>query len=203
MQTKPSERFWQRFNTLLAITLLFILPAGSWWYLSQGLDYRRDSLSEMKDFGPIGDFTGTDQVNRPFRMSEQHGKALVVQFLPPDRTEAAYRTERLGKVFESFQDTEDVLFLSIAPADSLLPSREQAIRLGIDDARRWRLLTFPDTSLERISTQVFGLADAADQRLVLADTSLTMRRYYNIRENEDMGRLVEQIAIVIPKQRRR
>jgi hypothetical protein len=77
------------------------------------------------------------------------------------------------------------------------------VRLGITDASIWRLLTAPDTTLQRLSTQVFGLEGPADQRLVLADTSLTMRRYYDVGVNEDMGRLVEQIAIVIPKQRRR
>lgn len=33
------------------VFMLFVLPAGSWWYLSSGYNYRKDNLEQLKEKG--------------------------------------------------------------------------------------------------------------------------------------------------------
>jgi hypothetical protein len=186
----------------LVVVLLFVLPAVSWLYLHQGLDYRKKSISELKDLGKAGNFELKNQKNLPVSQGLLRGKVTVAQFLPADLAEGKAKVERLAGIHENFDDTEDVLFLSFVPKDTTFSLLELARQLNIRDDNQWFLMYADSAQMAELSSLVYRPADPMNE-LILVDTSLTIRKYYDIRQNAAMGRLVEHISIVIPEQKRR
>jgi hypothetical protein len=194
-----SRRF---ITSAVVMILLFVLPAVSWIYLRQGLDYRKKSLSELKDLGKTGNFELKNQKNLLVSPGLLRGKVTVVQFLPSDPAEGKAKVERLAGIHENFDDTEDVVFLSFVPKDTTVSLLDLARRLNIKDDNQWFLMYADSAELAGLTSSVYRPADPQHE-LTLVDTSLTVRKYYDIRQNAAMGRLVEHISIVIPEQKRR
>jgi hypothetical protein len=130
------------------------------------------------------------------------GRVSVINFLPADKQQAMALTGRLAKIHQSFNETEDVVFLSFIEADSTVKLLDLATDLGIYDHNQWFLIETTVSERQRIANEVFRIPDV-EIGVALVDTSLTIRKYYDINSNEQMGRLVEHIALIIPKQKRR
>ncbi len=186
----------------LVFLVLFVLPLGSIYFLNSGVSYRKASLSELEDKGKVGAFQLYNQVNIPVSPETLHGKVAVVNFLSEDDSTAHYQMERLSKVHQSYNETEDVVFLSFIKADSTTNMIDRAKGLGINDHQQWFLLGTDEENFRSLSASGFQITEP-DKGIALVDTSMTIRRHYDISSNPEMGRLVEQIAIVIPKQKRR
>lgn len=188
--------------TIFVVFILFILPAGSWFYLQQGLDYRKKSMAELQELGKPGSFEHKNQKNVVVSPELLRGRVTVVNFLPEDRQKAKMLSDRIAKVHQSFDDTEDVIFLSFMPADTSQQMLDMANSLGIKDEKQWFLIGTNETEWQRIANEVYRIPNPEDG-VALVDTSLMIRKYYDINLNQDMGRLVEHISIVIPQQKRR
>lgn len=185
----------------LVFLVLFVLPLGSIYFLSSGKDYRMTSLSELQDKGMVKDFELKNQNNLSVSPDVLKGRVAVVNFLSENDSLAKYQTDRIAKVHQNYNSTEDVLFLSFVKNDSNLNLIDKASALGISDHKQWYLMGADEQKWASLP-QYFKIEDAATG-VALVDTSMTIRRHYNINDNPEMGRLVEQIAIVIPKQPRR
>jgi len=188
--------------SVLVIAILFVLPAGSWFYLQQGLDYHKKSRAELQDLGKAGQFELKNQKNLMVSPQMVRGKVSVVHFLPEEQAAGKALTDRMAKVHESFDDTQDVLFFSFIQTDSSSQLLDMAQSLGIKDGDQWYLIGTEKNEWERLAREVYKIPDPASG-VALVDTSMTIRKYYDINVDKDMGRLVEHIAIVIPQQKRR
>lgn len=185
----------------LTILVLFVLPLGSIYFLNEGRDYRRESISELEDMGKLNDFQVADQHNVNISPDVLRSRVAVVNFLPQDEKMAREQSERIGLIQQSFDDTEDVLFLSFIPEDTSKSLLERAKKLGINDQKQWHLIAAKENDWDKYSKGIFKLP--GEYGVALVDTSGTIRHHYDINSNPDMGRLVEHISIVIPKQKRR
>ena len=186
----------------LVFVVLFILPLGSIYFLNSGKEYRRASLSEMEDKGKVPSFQFTNQNNTAISPELLRGKVAVVNFMSDDDSLAKFQADRLSLIHDSYNDTEDVVFLSFVKNNNNDNLITKAADLGITDHKQWFLLSTNDSDWNKIPMSTFKIEDA-DKGIALIDTSMTIRRHYDINSDPDMGRLVEQIAIVIPKQKRR
>ncbi|MEO1262568.1 MAG: hypothetical protein AAFZ15_27425 [Bacteroidota bacterium] len=186
----------------LVFVVLFILPLGSIYFLNSGKEYRRVSLSEMEDKGKVPAFQFNNQNNITISPEKLRGKVAVVNFISEDESMAKFQTDRLSLIHDSYNDTEDVVFLSFVKNDTSQNLISKASNLGITDHKQWYLLGTNDADWNNIPMSTFQIEDA-EKGIALIDTSMTIRRHYDINSDPDMGRLVEQIAIVIPKQKRR
>lgn len=186
----------------LVFLVLFVLPLGSIYFLSSGKDYRMTSLSEMEDKGKVSPFSLKNQNNLSISPDLLKGRVAVVNFLSEDDSVASYQMERLSKVHQNYNDTDDVLFLSFVQKDSSENMIDRAANLGIKDHKQWYLMGTDAANWNDMSKSIFKIEDP-EKGIALIDTSMTIRRHYDISSNPEMGRLVEQIAIVIPKQKRR
>lgn len=182
--------------------VLFILPIGSVFYLYKGRAHSRTAVAELEQLGKVGDFQTKNQESKPISPQLLHGKVTVVNFLPTDFDKAKPLADRISKVHQSFDETDDVLFLSFIQDDSTKTLLERATQLGIEDHQQWFLLGVSSDEWTRLSSQVYHLPDPLTG-VAMADTSLTIRKLYDINNNQQMGRMVEHIAKVVPKQKRR
>lgn len=186
----------------LVFLVLFILPLGSIYFLNLGKDYRMVSLSEMEDKGKVNAFEFSNQHNLLVSPELLRGKVAVVNFISDDSKRAKYQTDRLSLVHQSYNDTEDVIFLSFVHKENNENLISKASDLGITDHKQWYLLSADKNDWNNLPMSTFKIEDV-EKGIALIDTSMTIRRHYDIDSDPDMGRLVEQIAIVIPKQKRR
>lgn len=198
----PEKKPWQRYLFAgIVFTVLFIFPAIAWFSLQSGLDHHVKSKSELKQLGSVADFSAKDQSNALISPQALRGKVSVLNFLPADPAASKNLAERMAKVHQSYNETEDVNFVSFIPVDSTVTLLDRAIGLGIKDAAQWHLVGLPLDEWTRLSTNAFKLPDPTSVTLV--DTSMTVRNYYDVHSNPAMGRMVEHIALVLPKQKRR
>ena len=202
MEEQKMNRTKRILISILVVAILFVLPAGSWFYLQRGLDYHKKSKAELQDLGKAGDFQLKNQKNIVISPEMIRGKVSVINFLPEDREAGKALTRRIAKLHHSFDDTEDVIFLSFMPADSSSQLLDIANSLGIVDDKQWFLIGAEKSEWERLAKEVYKISNP-ETGVALVDTSLTIRKYYDINVNTDMGRLVEHIAMTIPQQKRR
>ncbi len=186
----------------MMFAVLFLLPLGSVYYLFMGRTHSRTAVAELEQLGKVIGFELKNQQNQPVSPESLRGKVTVVNFLPKDLAKARPLADRIWKVHQSFDETEDVIFLSFIEADTTTKLLEVANKLGIEDHQQWFLLGTTADEWQRLSTEVYHLP-SPENGVAMADTSLNIRKLYDIADNQQMGRMVEHIAKVIPKQKRR
>ena len=189
-------------RTGLVLIIIIALPALSVHYLKKGVDYRKKALSELKDLGKVGDFKLVNQRNLPVTPEVLKGKITVLQFLPTDAAAAQSAVGRMAKAQQGFSEVDDVLFLTILAADSTINLLDAAATLQIKDDKHWFLAAISEGQRRQLATAVFKMP-APESGVAIIDDKLTVRKLYDINSNPDMGRLIEHIAMIMPKQKRK
>ena len=176
--------------------LLVLFPAGSWFYLQRGLNYRLAALEELKDLGRLpADLAYVNQSGSIIDTAFLQGKVLIAGVLSGDRQQDQPIVDRLRKLHEQFDQRDDVLFLSHLPEREPAALLAEAEALGIRDTAQWMLLATPEGQLESLRA-AYHLQNLNE--VCLIDTTLMVRKVYRTSENADMGRLVEHIALIMP-----
>ncbi|MCF8244114.1 MAG: hypothetical protein K9J37_02665 [Saprospiraceae bacterium] len=186
----------------MMFAVLFLLPIGSLVYLYMGRTHSRTAVAELEMLGKVTGFQLKNQQNEPISPEILHGKVTIVNFLPKDLAAAKPMADRIGKVHQSFDDTDDVILLSFIETDTTKTLLEIATQLGIEDHKQWYLLGTSGEEWQHLASDVYHLPNPLTG-VAMADTSLTIRKLYDINDNTQMGRMVEHISKVIPKQKRR
>lgn len=185
--------------------LLIVFPAVSWYYLNSGLQYRRAAMDELDDFGTFP--------NAPWKMvdgsaispSFLHGKMLLAYVLPTKDDEL---TDEFGltlqKLHHQFDERNELVFLTLVPGSNGKVAAEQADDFREtytlkDDAQLF-FLEVGEEKLEDIRGRILQPREDVSQKalFLLTDTSSTIRRYYDVREESEIKRLVEHIALLLP-----
>ena len=195
-------------QTIGLLLLLVVLPGGSWIYLRNGLDYRIEALEELKDYGkvPAGLVLPTQASDEPLTSEYLRGTVTVSSYLPETPEGQQRLVEVYTKLHEQFDEHDDVLLLTYTQSDSTQDLKARAQALGLIDGEQWRLVQLPaETSAADYFQANYALPAelaagmATHPYVVLVDTSLTVRHFYDGAENKDMGRLVEHIALILPR----
>lgn len=197
-ETKPANKF----GRALVFGVLFLLPFGSLYYLYMGRAHSRTAVAELEKLGVVSGFQIKNQSNEVVTPESLHGKVTVVNFLPSDLNSAKPLADRISKVYENFDDTEDILFLSFIVPDTTETLLQTAAKLGIQDHQQWYLLGTTSEEWNHIAKDIYHLPNP-ENGVAMADTSLIIRKLYDINNNQQMGRMIEHLSKVIPKQKRR
>ncbi|MBI1225644.1 MAG: hypothetical protein GC192_10450 [Bacteroidetes bacterium] len=197
-EVKPANKFWRA----MMFAVLFLLPFGSLYYLYMGRAHSRTAKAELEELGKVSGFELKNQQNEVITPESLHGKVTVVDFLPKDLTVAKPKADRMSKVHQSFDDTDDVILLSFIENDTSQTLLQRATQLGIEDHKQWYLLGTSAQEWEHLAKDVYHLTDPLNG-VAMADTSLVVRKLYDINNNQQMGRMIEHIAKVVPKQKRK
>jgi hypothetical protein len=189
--------------------LLVVLPAGSWFYLSGGLNWRKQAQAELQNYGKIR----TAQIIYPDGTKENMlaEKVCVIYYFGanPDLTEANRKVldtgERLFKQFgyKSGNQYDDFRLVMIAQGGTAefkthaqtLPSADFANWVWTGALGSWRtiLVNAYDLYCQQNNKQ------PDENYFAVSDTSGTIRRFYNAVDEKELGRMVEHIAILLPK----
>ena len=190
--------------------LLVALPLGSWFYLKGGMTWRKEAFSELQDYGKIRKASiiyadGTKE-------NLLAGKVCVVHFfganpdLTPQNQHILDTGERLFNLYgyksgNQFDDFRMVMISQGGTAEfkthaQTLPSAEYVNWVWTGGLGSWSTILFNAYDLY---CQQNGVSPSTHY-YALSDTSGTIRRFYNALDEKEVGRMVEQIALLLPKQ---
>jgi hypothetical protein len=199
---KPSPQ--RRIFVVVALLILLVgFPLGSWYYLKGGVEWRKEALAELRDYGKIRAvhmvFPGNDRINR---VGE---KVCVIHNFGenPDLTEENRFILNTGqRLFEQFGENPYFRFVVIKRQGTAafkshiqtLPSIDYATWVQHGALGSWS--TILNNGYDKFCKDE-GIRPT-DQFYALCDTTGTIRRFYNALDDKEIGRMVEHIAILLP-----
>lgn len=193
------------------VMLLIVFPAASWYYLNSGLQYRRSTMAELKEYGtfPSQDWTQVDgnRLSASFLK-----KKMLLAHQMPDASHPDLITdygETLQRLHDQFDERDELVFLSLLPGDSLQAlnqARSFAEKYELDDQKQLFFVHLNKQDFSNLSEGALRPSSEFESEsdiepsafFLLTDTTATIRRYYDIRKEEDIKRLVEHIALLLP-----
>ena len=172
---------------------LVILPGGSWLYLRSGFQYRKASLAELVDRGSVGAFALPDAKGELFSSESLQGRVVVAGVLPAEAAPRKFWIDRMKALHKQFDERNELLILLMADSASVADPQAFLLENGLVDEEQWSLLLGGDA----VAPAAFHLP--GPDMLALTDTEGVVRRHYDIADNREMGRLIEHIAILLPR----
>lgn len=187
--------------------ILIALPAGSWFYLKSGLNWHKAAVAELGDYGKIrGAFIIFPDGEKRDQLK---GEVVVIHIFgdSPDLTEANKKIIEVDKrLYDQFGQNEFFRMAMIAEGGTSefrsevqkIPSIDYVTWVWTGGLGSWR------TIIEN-GYESFCLAEHTSpvpEYFALADTSGKIRRFYNALDEKQVGRMVEHIAMILPKSER-
>ncbi len=202
-------------NTRKILSIIFltitlgVIPIGSWYYLKQGLNYRKQRIGSLNAFGNWGDSMSLKLINgKDFSTDSLRGRFVVVSvFDPADSTDK--NQIAAGKQLQRFQDAfgkerSDIYCLSLPigqHTDSALVAA-YAQRYHAN-SRVWRVAKATSdipVLVDSLNLVKFGKIDnpLAKPLFALVDNKFKIRNYYDGSQKEDVNAMIEVISIIMP-----
>lgn len=180
------------FQVLFLFILLVVAPLGSWLYLRSGLSYRKDHLATLTEGSAIPAATWITNDSVTVATSNWKEQISLVLFAE-DSLELQWQIDQLALVLSQFDDREDVLFYQVTDQQPVNRSNYPA------DTTQWKILTSASVKADpfRSFCQNTLPSDPAD-RVFLIDRRANLRQAFPIATKDELTRLVEVIAILLP-----
>ena len=195
-------------NVQLLVISLFIIgfPAGSWYYLNKGYNYRIKIIEELsQQLGEMPSFDFVNQNGEPINDAHRSKKIVINSFLSLSEVEShEVVMNRLYTIQDQFDKNDDILFYTYVEADTLTNVQDYVKALNIKEERQWHFLTGNMATMNTF-IQHFpfpkGVAKSytGNSTVAIADTSSMIRYFYNLNDEKQAGRLVEHIANLMPQ----
>ena len=178
-----------KFQILGVILVLVVLPLISWYYLSQGLDYRQKTLAELEDLGELESY-GFEG----FSVDDHKEKMIITAFF--DDRDLEKVTGYLEKLHEQFNEREDVVFVNHMQGHQR-KLRTHFEEKGLIDPEQIFLKAGSNVTTRGVFQSVYGGEDRAFPCFIFIDTNHVIRRFYDL-EDKQVRRLIEHIALTLP-----
>lgn len=196
----------------LLFLFLIVLPAGSWYYLHKGLDYHKTAMEELKDYGQIPAFSLMNYDSSELNRENVAGNIVIAYFFSMQNEELSELFgERISKIHQQFDERKDVSFLFhvVDSAETAGAITSFAERYALIDREQCYFLSGDPAAMEMHARQGYklpleeGISLGDNPYLILADTAMTIRNYYDLRNEGEIRRLIEHIALILPRRKSR
>lgn len=188
--------------TLILVFLLVVLPFGSWYYLKDGLDYRLSTMSELKQYGVLPDFSYPTSVSTSISTADLKEKVAVLNVLDLQNAE---RSRTLGGILEKlhsqFDERKDVFFLIHMLDTSKVNIENFAKEYKLEDYAQCFFIPTDGATLATLSSKYHVSTDSLYTHFTLVDTKGMVRKHYNMDDKTQVKRLVEHLALLLPLQK--
>lgn len=183
------------------LLLLVLLPMGSWFYLRSGLDYRAQAFKELQDIAALPDFELENYNDSTIRMARFEDQLVVGHFFnAPNKERYA---QQLSKLYEQFDDRQDIYFLSFQAGQSAAQQAEAAqflLNHELEDEEQVFFLSGSAEETEQLSQDIElplserGMELSDNSLLFFADSAM-VRGFYDMREAAAMKRLIKHLTL--------
>ncbi len=216
MSEAPQQKTPLQKTAQFALLAFFIVvaPLISWYYLSAGYDYQKTSMKELRKYGTYADFNFKTNKGHILTADSFSTRVVLTGILTENDQQNDLIIEKMALLHGQFDDRNDILFAAINAS-----GKDQGARIekyGFKDYPQCMVLesdkAWPATAFKLPTGKV--LVDGADSLqtskmnsgvpndysfLILTDAKQQIRNYYNLQKGEEIKRLVEQMALLMPR----
>ena len=169
--------------------ILIILPAGSWVYLKKGLDYQKETRADLEDLGKYDLKPLFDEPDDVYAKRGFDEKLKVVLHLHSEKQQ-----QLLIDLNKQFKNSQGLAFVVLQAENT---TREISIK---ENAHQLKL------SHEELSKVFEDIGNPKGAKIggiypyfVLINEEHTIKKYYDFKDPEQVKRMIEHIAILVPK----
>lgn len=189
---------------LLLLLLLVGLPAGSWYYLRTGLNYRLETRDEMMDYAQAPAFTLQNLNDSLISQRRFENGLLVGHFFSEPQAEVYGKT--LAQLHDQYDERDDVFFVTFNP-DTAAAARSRMAQFAeqyqLNDPEQCFFLFGEESELQSLAQACkmpFAEKEMSLQgnSLLFFADSLTVRGFYDMRDAEELKRLIRHVTYNIP-----
>jgi hypothetical protein len=192
--------------SLLALFIFFFIlaPGLSWLYLKMGYNWRKEAITELQHFGQIR--SAPIIYANGVREDRAKGKVCVIHIFGanPDLTPANQRVLDINeKLFNQFKESDYFRLVMVAEGGTAAFKSYMQKQESVDFVTS--VYTGGVASWEGVMNNSYDLyktrtgARGVDHWYALTDTMGTIRRFYDAEDDKEVDRMVQQIAILLPK----
>lgn len=169
--------------------ILIILPAGSWLYLQKGLDYQKSTRADLGNFGKYevrGLFDVSDEVYSNWRFDDR----LKLIFHWHDKAQQ----DIMLKLHEQFKKSNglNIIALQDPSMPDVIGAKVHVYQMSLDASE-----------IQKITSAIGAPKEYQEEEhypyFVLLDQNNEIKRFYDYRKEDEVKRLIEHVAILVPK----
>jgi hypothetical protein len=208
-EPKQNSKLIRILRNIIFGSILILAPAMSWYYLSKGMEWRKKADSELLDYGAIKEAFAIYPDGT--RENLLKSKVCVIHFFG----EHAELTPVNSTILDTAEDLVDQF--GFKPRNDRDDFRMVMIEENASSEFRSKVQKMPNSELANwVWTGGMGgwttvMKNSFDyycesnnikpypECYALADTSGRIRRFYNAEDPQEIGRMVEHIALILPK----
>ncbi len=168
-------------KTIVILILVVGLPALSWYYLSQGADWRMQGIEAMATKTPVDLTLDTGFLTARDELKSERTFTIAVKYPVTDEAQL----ERLNLLADQFSYRDDLVMLYHGGVNANL-------------ADEWTASSCEDEGCADLFATLFP----EGMNAALVDDSSYLRRSYDINTQEGMNTLIEHAAILFPVEKR-
>jgi hypothetical protein len=190
---------------VMLFLLLVVAPAMSWFYLSGGLKWRKDAVAELGSYGSVKPVWLID--DKLVRSNLIDKKVCAVYYFGdnPDLTPSNQKILNIGKGLQSqFEKSNN--FRNVVIWEGGTPAFKgtfEKLSRGENNAWQytaglggWKTVLMNQYEYFCLHEKI---SKPAEQYFALSDTTGTIRRFYDANDDEQMKRMIQHIALLLPK----
>jgi cytochrome oxidase Cu insertion factor (SCO1/SenC/PrrC family) len=189
---------------LALFMMLVVLPAGSWYYLKQGYEYRKASLDKLQELGTAPSFSFVNYDSTIINSEDLEGNVVIAGVFDYKNGLEEDLKAKIGKLFTQFNRREE--FYMIVHLNGVSDSTVQQVGETLVEDYNFE---FPERFYLTSGTTEFAWntykIPASKEELnsknmvVLIDAKQEVRNYYSLNDEEEIKLLVHHVTIVLPK----
>ncbi|MCI5080864.1 MAG: hypothetical protein MRY78_04185 [Saprospiraceae bacterium] len=190
----------------LALFLMLIaFPAGSWFYLQKGFEFRKESMDKLQELGTFPNLSFLNYTGDTLSSESLNEKVVLagVFSLSGNDLDASLK-EKLSKLYDQFESRKDfVMLVHLLNADSAqVVNRGEALlaELAFDQPERFYVAGgTTKLALDQYKMPVSESELKSGQHIILCDAKQTIRNHYDLNKEEEVRELIHHITIVLPR----
>lgn len=189
---------------VLLVAFFIVLPGVSYFYLQTGLDYHKERKAELDSLGQMPAMIFADHLGDTLTTADLKGNMSVLGFFSSDCGDSCQLLmERFQFIQNQFFDYNKLMLLSCGKDSIETLQKKLKLLKANEDASKWSWLTSNDDEKYNAFADNFEInyQDGFASQVALVDTSLTIRRYYDMQNDNDMNRLIIHLAKFAPRPR--
>ena len=165
-------------KTIVILAILIGLPAGSWYFLKFGYNWRKDKIELLK---PKGHFL------KDLAWSEEEKSELYAAMF--FKTNIVQIGGEIGddqeKIIDQFRKAPTFQWIVLLESDQIAP------KVSTKDVKKYI----------NVQSIFDNNSEYASAKYMIVDTAFQIRQIYSTGSEEELGQLVEDYSLSIPKQK--
>lgn len=174
-----------------ALFLLLVgLPAGSWYYLQKGLDYRLETMGQLSDHGDFKLLTASAPAEADY--------VRVISFLSTDATKREKQGALLARLYEQFDKREDFQLITFWDSTTVFGLGGFRETYNLEEEPQCAFQALGKTEWEKFVRTYQEQVEQAEEQMALVDINGNIRNFYAQGQEAEVKKLVEHVALLLP-----